>query len=153
VLRWLLRLPTYLFRARLGFLLGHRFLLLVHVGRRTGAVHRTVLEVIHYDRASGEAVVLAGWGTGAQWLKNLETGHGREVQIGRDRFVPAYRVLPAEEAAADLAGYERRNRLIAPIVRRVLGMLVGWRYDGSAAARRRVVAQLPLVGFRPRPAA
>jgi hypothetical protein len=36
VLRALLSLPVHLYHARLGFLLGHRFLLLVHTGRRTG---------------------------------------------------------------------------------------------------------------------
>jgi hypothetical protein len=35
----------------------------------------------------------------------------------------------------------------------MLGRLVGWRYDGSPAARRRVVEQLPMVAFTPTPAA
>jgi hypothetical protein len=30
----------------------------------------------------------------------------------------------------------------------VLSWLVGWRYDGSAAARQRLVKELPLVAFR-----
>ena len=38
---------------------------------------------------------------------------------------------------------------MAPIVRRVLSRLLGWRYDGSEDARRRLVCQLPLVAFRP----
>jgi hypothetical protein len=48
-----------------------------------------------------------------------------------------------------LADYERRNRWIAPLVRWVLSRLVGWRYDGSDDARRRLAGQLPLVAFQP----
>jgi len=52
--------------------------------------------------------------------------------------VPAFRVLAADEAERLFADYERRNRLIAPLVRAVIGRLVGWRYDGTQASRRRV---------------
>jgi hypothetical protein len=58
-------------------------------------------------------------------------------------------VLDAGEAEQVLAAYERRNRLVAPLVRYVLGRLTGMRYDGSPAARRRLVETLPFVGFAP----
>ena len=44
-----LRLPSYLYRFRLGGLLGHRFLLLTHRGCKSGLTRRTPLEVLHYD--------------------------------------------------------------------------------------------------------
>jgi hypothetical protein len=72
-----------------------------------------------------------------------------EVAIGRRRFRPAHRVLDPEEAATVLADYERRNRWITPIVRRVLSWLVGWTYDGTDDARRRLVEQLPVVALWP----
>ena len=149
MLRALLGLPVHLYHAHLGVLLGHRFLLLVHTGRRTGIRRETVLEVIRYDRVSREAVVAAGWGRRTGWLHNVEAGLAREVWIGRERFVPAFRVLAADEAERLFADYERRNRLIAPLVRAVISRLVGWRYDGTQASRRRVVEQLSLVGLRP----
>ena len=37
----------------------------------------------------------------------------------------------------------------APVIRRVLSWLVGWRYDGSDSARQRLARQLPIVTFRP----
>lgn len=43
---------------------------------------------------------------------------------------------------------ERRNRFIATVVRAVLSRLVGWRYDGTDAARRRLVVQPPMLAFR-----
>ena len=149
LLRVILQLPVHLYHAHLGALLGNRFLLLVHTGRRTGVRRETVVEVVHYDRATQEAIVTAGWGVRTQWLHNVEAGLATEVWIGRRRFVPLYRVLATDEAVRVFADYERRNRLAGPIVRAVLSRLVGWRYDGTPAARRRVVEQLRLVAFRP----
>jgi len=37
--------------------LGHEFLLLTHVGRRSGRVHQTVLKVLRYDPETGESIV------------------------------------------------------------------------------------------------
>jgi deazaflavin-dependent oxidoreductase (nitroreductase family) len=150
VLRALLRLPAHLYHAHLGFLLGHWFLLLVHTGRRTGARRETVLEVIRYDPVAREAVVMAGWGRRTGWLHNVEAGLANDVWIGRERFAPVHRVLAPDEAERLFADYERRNRFVAPVVRAVISRLVGWRYDGTPASRRRVLEQFPLVGFRPR---
>jgi hypothetical protein len=52
--RALLRLPILLYRLHLGWLLGHRFLLLTHVGRKSGLQRRTVLEVVRILLANPE---------------------------------------------------------------------------------------------------
>ena len=75
LLRALLGLPVHLYHAHLGVLLGRRFLLLVHTGRRTGTKRETVLEVIRYDPVAREAVVAAGWGRRTGWLHNVEGRH------------------------------------------------------------------------------
>jgi deazaflavin-dependent oxidoreductase (nitroreductase family) len=149
VLRRVLKAPALLYRARLGWLLGSRFLLLTHLGRRSGREYRTVVEVVGRLPASGEYVVVAGFGHTADWLQNLRAGGGRGVTVGRRQFRPAVRELGVDEAAAVLAGYEQRNRLITPVVRRVLSRLVGWRYTGTDEQRRRLVAERPLVALRP----
>jgi len=149
-LRALLGLPVHLYHVHLGFLLGHRFLLLVHTGRKTGLHRETVLEVVRYDPLTEESLVDAGWGRRTAWLHNVEAGLANEVWTGRQRYAPTYRILPPDESERLFADYERRNRLIAPIIQGVLSRLLGWRYDGTPAARRRAVEQLSLVGFRPR---
>jgi deazaflavin-dependent oxidoreductase (nitroreductase family) len=149
LLRRVLRAPVPLYRARMGRLLGSRFLLLSHVGRRSGRRYETVLEVVGRVPATREYVVMAGLGRRADWLRNLLAGGGREVAVGRVRFVPAVRLLDEDDAVDALAGYEQRNRLLAPVVRRVLSRLVGWRYTGTDAQRRRLVAELPLVALGP----
>jgi deazaflavin-dependent oxidoreductase (nitroreductase family) len=149
-LRGLFRAPAFLYRWRCGWLLGHRFLLLIHVGRRTRRRHRTVLEIVDYRRADHEAVVISAFGREADWLRNIERTQDPEVVIGSRHFIAACRVLDEDEAVRVLADYQRRNQVVAPIIRLVLSRLLGWRYDGSEAHRRRLAAQLPLIAFRPR---
>ena len=108
-----------------------------------------MVEVLHYDPSSEEAVVMSGWGSRSDWFRNIEAAGTAEVVIGRRRLPVTHGVLDVEEASQVLADYERRNRWIGPIVRTALGALVGWKYDGSENSRRSLVRQLPLVVFRP----
>ncbi len=152
--RWLrvaFRLPNRLYAHGAGRVLGHRFLQLTHVGRRSGLERHVVLEVVRYDRATGEAVVVSGFGRRADWFRNITATGQASVGFGLGSRPAEVRVLGTEEAMDVIAGYERRNRLAAPLLRSVLGRLLGWPYDGSASARRRLVEQLPLVAFRPSP--
>ena len=149
VLRRLLRLPVLLYRWRLGWLLGGRFLLLVHAGRRTGREYRTVVEVVGHDRATDEWRVMAGFGRTADWYRNVMAGGAVRVVAGRTSFAPVVRELDEDAAVQVLAAYERRNRAVAPVVRAVLSRLAGRRYTATDADRRRLVQQLPIVGFRP----
>jgi deazaflavin-dependent oxidoreductase (nitroreductase family) len=149
--RRLFRVPVYLYRLRCGWVLGRRFMLLVHVGRRTGRRRETVLEVMEYRENGPEVVVMSGFGHGADWLRNIEASPQAEVVIGCDHFAASYCVLSAEEATRVVKAYEQRHRFLAPIVRLVLGRLLGRQYRGSDSDRRALVAQLPLVAFRPRP--
>jgi deazaflavin-dependent oxidoreductase (nitroreductase family) len=148
VLRWVFRAPVRLYDHGLGRVLGRRFLCLTHLGRRSGRMYRTVLEVVGTN--DGEYVVVAGLGAGSDWFRNIQARPPVEVIVGARRFPAAHRILGEDEAVAVIAGYEHRNRWAKPVLRLVLGKLLGWRYDGSDLARRRMARQLPLVGLRPR---
>jgi deazaflavin-dependent oxidoreductase (nitroreductase family) len=145
----LLGLPAALYRANGGWILGHRFLCITHRGRRTGRLYRTVLEVLAWQPGTREAVAISGFGRKANWYRNVLAGGAVEVEIARECWLPQMRVLEPSEAVEVLADYERRNRLLAPIVRRVLSRLARLEYDGSPEARLAVVTALPLVAFRP----
>lgn len=106
-----------------------------------------MLEVVQWDPKGREAIVMSGFGPRSGWFLNVRAGGAEDVRIGARRFRPTVRHLEPEEAAAVLAGYERRNRLLAPLVRRVLARLAGFPYDGSPGARRQLVEKLPLIGF------
>lgn len=145
----LLRLPSALYEHNAGWLLGHRFVCLTHVGRTSGRRYRTVLEVVGLDRASGEVMVIAGLGRRTDWYRNIAAHPPVEVAIGRRRFRPEHRELGEDEAVAVMTEYARRHPLIAPLLPRVLTWLVGWRYDGTEQANRRLVRERPIIAFRP----
>jgi deazaflavin-dependent oxidoreductase (nitroreductase family) len=86
LLRWLLRLPISLYRWGLGGLLGDRFLLLHHRGRKSGQPRRTALEVIEADRRAGRHLVAAAWGERADWLLNLRAEPQVEIEVGGRRW-------------------------------------------------------------------
>ncbi|HLH26365.1 MAG TPA: nitroreductase family deazaflavin-dependent oxidoreductase [Chloroflexota bacterium] len=146
LLRLVLRLPIWLYRLRLGWLLGHRFLLLTHRGRKTGRVRRTVLEVVHYDPATRESIVAAAWQNRADWYRNIQARPALRVQTAGVRYTPAQQFLTPDERYAMLRGYERAHPLAAWIGARLLGIPFG----RSEAALRAFAASLPMVAFRPR---
>jgi hypothetical protein len=88
-LRLVFRAPVYLYQWRCSGFLGRRFLLLIHVGRRTGRRRETVLEVMEYREAGPEVVIMSTFGRNADWLRNIEVTPSPEVIIGRQRFVAA----------------------------------------------------------------
>jgi hypothetical protein len=65
------------------------------------------------------------------------------------RSRPAWPSSRRAPVAAVLGEYEQRNRVVTPIVRVVLSRLVGWHYDGSSAARQRLVLERPILALRP----
>lgn len=149
VLRVVLKAPRVLYRHRLGWLLGRRFLLLNHVGRHSGRRYQTVLEVIRLEPSTGETVVMSGFGDRSDWYQNVIAAGRAEVTIGRQTSSVAAAVVGEEEAAAVVAEYERRNPFLRPVVRRVLSQLAGFSYDGTADSRLSLVRKLPLVKFTP----
>lgn len=124
-LRLVFRAPVYLYHWRCSRVLGRRFLLLIHVGRRSRRRRETVLEVMEYREAGPEVVVTSAFGRNADWLRNIEVTPSPEVIVGRLRFSAAYRVVDVEEAIPVVERYEQRNWFLAPIVRLVLSSLLG----------------------------
>jgi deazaflavin-dependent oxidoreductase (nitroreductase family) len=78
--------PVALYRLHLGWLLGNRFVLLMHTGRKAGRARFTVIEVVAYDRSIPEVVVIAAWGAHAQRVRNLKAAPAIGVQLGRVRW-------------------------------------------------------------------
>lgn len=147
LMRALLRAPTGLYRVGLGWLLGTRFLYIVHRGRRTGKLRRTVVEVVRFDRDGPEASVIAGWGPSTQWYRNLEAGPAEEVRVGRHRWRhPAQRFLDRRERAGLLASHARSYPRAARGLGRAFG--VSDLSDDALAERARAVAFGPGDGGR-----
>lgn len=108
--RRLMRAPIWVYRARLGFLFGHRLLMLEHTGRQTGLKRFTVLEVLEQPEPD-VFIVASGFGTRAQWFRNVQAYPAVKVSVGSHVSVPAgARTLDQEEADAALGAYADRHR-------------------------------------------
>jgi deazaflavin-dependent oxidoreductase (nitroreductase family) len=140
ILRVLFRCVVALFDLGLGRIVGHRFLQVTHRGRRSNRLYRTVLEVISYEPRTRESIALSAWGERADWYRNIQTSPAVHVLTGGHSFTPEQRFLEPHELYGQLQHYLSRNRLIAPIVRRTLGLSL----DGSSADR----ALLDVHGYR-----
>lgn len=139
--RALARAPIPLFRRGLGWLLGGRFAMLEHRGRVSGLPRLVVLEVL--TRRPGHLTVVSGYGTGAQWYRNILADPNVRVWAGRLRAVPAVAApMPAEQALALIDDYRRRH----PYATRALGRVLGIAdLAGTAPLPRDLPDRLPLV--------
>lgn len=138
--RLLFRAPVALFRARLGFFLGKRFVMIEHTGRKTGKTRRTVLEVVAVHRNA--VYVAAAWGAKAQWLKNIEANPSIVFYLGSKRYETTAEMVSDDEALEVMGEYARAHP-------RALDRLAAFMLDdpGDTAAEqaRRVAESVPMV--------
>lgn len=149
--RALVRAPILLYRCGLGGLLGRRVVLLTHVGRRTGRRRQVVLEVVGRGEAAGSYLVASGYGSRAQWYRNVLADPEVTFQVGRRPRDGRARPLQPAESGRHLAAYARRRPRAAAALMRLIGHDV----DGSPAAYERLGADpehgVPLVLLAPTP--
>jgi deazaflavin-dependent oxidoreductase (nitroreductase family) len=142
-LRWMLKAPTYLYRARIGIVFGYRFVMIEHSGRKSGVRHFTVVEVArHLPR---EWVCTSGTGAGADWYRNLRAGGLEALWVGSRRHRASVRFLEEIEAADVMGAYERAH----PRTAGKLYSMMGVSYDGTEEGRVEMMAKIPMVAFRP----
>lgn len=139
--RWAFRLPIRLYRAGLGPLLGKRFLLLHHIGRKSGKERQAVVEVVAYDAKGGTWIIASGFGPKSDWYRNLRHRPQVTVQFGRRHFTVTAHFLEPEEGGDIMAAYARRH----PRAARRLCSLMGFPVDGSEADYRGVGKATPFV--------
>jgi hypothetical protein len=105
------------------------------------------LEVVRYNPATEESVVLSARGEKADWYRNIEENPALEVWTAGERYVPKQRFLAPEENEAVISEYARRH----PGAFRFLVKVLGFNspLEGSEEARQEVARSLQLVAFRP----
>lgn len=122
LMRIFYRFPIFLYRVGLGTLMGDRFLLLEHEGRRTGKIRRAVLEVIRYDPTVGVFYVVLGFGGGSDWFRNIKANPDVRIHAGGKSRPAIAAVLNRERSAAEILDYAERNpRLIKILAKSLLG--------------------------------
>ncbi|MET8147088.1 nitroreductase family deazaflavin-dependent oxidoreductase [Actinoplanes sp. NPDC049668] len=119
-LRWFFRIPALAYRARLGWLFGDRLVLVEHLGRRSGARYRVVLEVVERDRSTGAVTVASGFGPGADWYRNLLTRPDTHMVLGLHRTPVRVEQIPGSAGSEIMTAYAARHPRTA---RRLVRML------------------------------
>ena len=140
-----LRIPIFLYRIKLGWLLGQRALLLTHTGRRSGQARQAVIEVVDHDAAGDTYYIASGWGEKSDWYRNIQKNAQVTVQVGNHRW-PAQAVrLPDEAAANHFAVYAQKH---PRAFRELTKLMVGEDFRDMNAACRRMAASIPLIALR-----
>lgn len=123
--RHLMRAPIWLYKARLGAMFGQRVLMLEHIGRKSGLRRYVVLEVV--DHPTPETFVVAsGFGTRAQWFRNIEANPAVRVYVGSRPPAPATaRILDQHERDRVMAAYRSERpkawAQFKPVLEQTLG--------------------------------
>ncbi len=143
--KWLLQAPKWIFRARLGFIFGSRFLLLEHIGRKSGKLYQTPLEVASRDLEHDEYIVTSGTGVNADWYRNIKANPAVAIWLGSCRYPVTQRFLPTEEAVVRMKAYEREH----PETAAKLEAMMGVSHDDTDESWRAMMEKIPMVGFTP----
>lgn len=103
--RRFVRAPIWFYRHRLGWLLGPRILMLEHLGRTSSQARYVCLEVV--ERSAPNVILVAsGFGTQAQWYRNLRVHPECFVSIGRrTRVAATARFMSGDESADAIERY------------------------------------------------
>jgi deazaflavin-dependent oxidoreductase (nitroreductase family) len=145
LLRLAARAPIFLYRVRLGWLLGKRFLMLEHVGRKTGLWRSVVLEVLRHDKPSGAYFVAAAYSTRSDWYRNILQTPEVRVHAGAHRFTGRAEVLTLEEGMDEIQAYAQRY----PAAIRMISRVLGYPFSFTQAGFREFVEKVPIVALRP----
>jgi deazaflavin-dependent oxidoreductase (nitroreductase family) len=122
------RLPVWFYRLGLGLMMGKRFIYFEHIGRKSGLLRRTVVEIVRYDPIADIYFIVSGYGEKADWYKNIIKAPKVKAQVGGRRFNAIAERLSQERALAEFQDYHRRN----PNALKYLGsMLLGLQITGT----------------------
>jgi deazaflavin-dependent oxidoreductase (nitroreductase family) len=125
--RLFFRAPIWCYRLGCGWLLGKRFLLLTHTGRKSGIPRQTVLEVVDYDPDRGTYLIASGYGKQSNWYRNILKTPEVTIQVGQQKMNVVAHFLTPEESGEAMVNYARRY----PKAARFICRKVGYRVDGA----------------------
>ena len=145
-LRFFMRSPIALYRARLGWIFGERFLMLSHIGRKSGLTRYVVLEVVDRDSAAGIYYIAAAWGEKADWYRNLHATPQAMVQGKNHRFAVHSKTVSKEEAESHFLTYAQKYPVAFT---QLIKTMLGEGLPPSQETCERLAQVVPLVSLTP----
>ena len=118
------RAPIHLYKIGLGPLMGKKFLLLNHIGRKSGQVRQAVLEIDRYDPETDTYIVASGFGKKSDWYRNLQKTPEATIQVGRKKLKVKAELLSPEQSAEEMARYAKAHRKAAMNLAGLIGLEV-----------------------------
>jgi deazaflavin-dependent oxidoreductase (nitroreductase family) len=143
--RLLARLPIWLYRFRLGWLLGHRFLMLTHIGRKSRLPRYTVVEVVRYDKTTDTYFIVSGFGEKADWFRNICKTPQVTIHTDLRCFAATAERVSLAEAGREFQDYAQRH----PVALKALARVLDYPWDGTAASYERLAQLLPIIRLQP----
>ncbi len=135
------RMPILFYKLGLGWMLGSRFLLLTHTGRKSGEFRQTVLEIIHYSPEDHSYYVASGFGTRSHWYQNIKQDPRVTIQIGSNRMAADAQQLEPDEAGNIILAYAQKyTRSI-----RLLAKMLNYDIVHTAEGYRAFGREIPLI--------
>lgn len=146
LLRALFRAPIWLYRWKLGWMMGGRFLLLTHTGRKTGLLRQTVIEVVSHNEVTGVYYVAAAWRDRADWYQNIQQNPAVDVQVRNHRFKAHAEQISVSDGAELLWDYARKHPLAFG---ELTALMLGERLPVDKETCRKVADSIPLISLTP----
>lgn len=141
------RLPIWLYRLRLGKLLGRRALLLNHIGRVSGLPRQAVLEVIKYEEDTNTHYVASGFGEKANWFRNIIQSPEVSIQVAGKEITAQAKRLPIPEAKIIFREYHQRHPKALKGLSKMIGYPIG---EDEEKTLSFFSNQIPVIAFRPK---
>lgn len=142
--RIIFRLPIGLYRWHLGWMLGGRFLLVNHIGRKSGLPRKVVIEVVRHDKNEHTIIVASGFGVKSQWYQNMQKTPDVTIQLGSKKYAAHAEFLSAEQGANEMVDYAHRHASAA----HELAKLMGYRVDGTDEDYFALGQEIPFVALK-----
>ncbi len=137
------RMPIWIYRFGLGGLMGRRFLLLTHQGRKSGLQRQTVLEVVKINPEKGGYFVVSGFGFRSHWYQNIKANPDVTIQVGNKRMKALAEQLDPEAASLLILEYSRKY----PKALKALGKMIGYEIEHSPEGYLAFGREIPVFRF------
>jgi deazaflavin-dependent oxidoreductase (nitroreductase family) len=132
------RLPIWIYRLRLGWIFGHRMLLLTHKGRVSGKPRQAVLEVVKHDKETRTYYVASGFGKKSQWFQNIMKTPEVTVRVGNNSIDGYAERLSSDEGKRIFQDYQRRHPNAIKNLSKLIGYEIGEGEEGIELLMRSI---------------
>ena len=128
--------------------MGNRFILLKHIGRKSGLVRYAVVEVVNHNITNNIYTVASGWGEKSDWFQNILRTPDVQISTYKGNLLVKAVHLSGIEGAKMLNIYAQRH---PASFRALTKMMLGEQGGDGQIDVGKLAEMLPVVSFIPKP--